>query len=280
MSKIKLITDGSCDLSKDIIEKYNIEVIGLNVSFGDETFVGGVEIDNDTFYKRMGESKELPKTSCPSPEKFMESYNCEEDNILVLTLASNLSGTYSTARLARDMFIEENPNKRIEIIDTLNGCAGQGNLVVKAAQMREEGKSFEEIVETIEKLKHEVIHYGTLETLENAIKGGRVSPLKAAIVNAFNFKVIVEIKNGEVKPVDKARGEVNSLKKVVESVLKLSGDTSDKILSIAHANCPEKALKVREMLEKENQFKKVMISEVGPVMGTYSAKGAILVSIL
>ena len=79
---------------------------------------------------------------------------------------------------------------------------------------------------------------------------------------------------------DKARGEVNSLKKVVESVLKLSGDTSDKILSIAHANCPEKALKVREMLEKENQFKKVMISEVGPVMGTYSAKGAILVSIL
>lgn len=280
MNNIKLITDGSCDLSKDIIEKYNIEVIGLNVSFGDETYIGGVEIDNDTFYKRMGDSKELPKTSCPSPEKFIESYNCEEDNIIVLTLASNLSGTYSTARLAKDIFIEENPNKKIEIIDTQNGCAGQGNLVVKAAQMIQEGKSFEEIVENIEKIKHDVIHYGTLETLENAIKGGRVSPLKAAIANAFNFKIVVEIGKGEVKPVDKARGEVNSLKKVVENVLKLSGDTNNKILSIAHANCPEKAIKVREMLEKENQFKEVMISEVGPVMGTYTAKGAILVSVL
>ena len=228
----------------------------------------------------MADSKELPKTSCPSPEKFIESYNCEEDNIIVLTLASTLSGTYSTARLAKDIFIEQNPNKKIEIIDTQNGCAGQGNLVVKAAQMIQEGKSFEEIVENIEKIKHDVIHYGTLETLENAIKGGRVSPLKAAIANAFNFKIVVEIANGEVKPVDKARGEINSLKKVVENVLKLSEDTSNKILSIAHANCPEKAVKVREMLEKENQFKEIMISEVGPVMGTYTAKGAILVSVL
>ena len=280
MNNIKLITDGSCDLSKDIIEKYNIEVIGLNVSFGDETYIGGVEIDNDTFYKRMANSKELPKTSCPSPEKFIESYDCEEDNIIVLTLASSLSGTYSTARLAKDIFIEQNPNKKIEIIDTQNGCAGQGNLVVKAAQMIQEGKNFEEIVENIEKIKHDVIHYGTLETLENAIKGGRVSPLKAAIANAFNFKIVVEIGKGEVKPVDKARGEINSLKKVVENVLKLSEDTNNKILSIAHANCPEKAIKVREMLEKENQFKEVMISEVGPVMGTYTAKGAILVSVL
>ncbi len=278
MSKIKLITDGSCDLSKDIIEKYNIDVIGLNVSFGEESFIGGVEMDNQTFYQRMSESKELPKTSCPSPERFIESYNCEAENILVLTITSKLSGTYSTAILAKDMFINENCNKRIEVIDTLNGCAGQGALVLKAAQMIEEGKSFEEIVNTIERIKYDVVHYGTLETLENAIKGGRIR--KAAIVNAFNFKVIVQIADGVVKPVDKARGEINSLKKMVESVLKLSGETSEKILSIAHANCPEKAEKVREILEKDNQFKNVIISEVGPVMGTYTSKGAILVSIL
>ncbi|MGL6108384.1 DegV family protein [Romboutsia sp.] len=280
MSKIKLITDGSCDLSKDIIEKYNIEVIGLNVLFGDESFIGGEEIDNQTFYKRMSESQQLPKTSCPSPEKFIESYNCEVDNILVLTISSKLSGTYSSAILAKKMFTNENYNKNIEIIDTLNGCAGQGALVVKAAQMIEEGKSFEEIIETIEKIKYKIVHFGTLETLENAIKGGRISALKASIVNAFNFKVIVQITDGLVKPVDKARGEVNSLKKVVESVLQLSGDTSEKILSIAHANCPHKADKVRELLEKEHQFKKIIISEVGPVMGTYTSKGAILVSAL
>ncbi|MGL5315142.1 MAG: DegV family protein [Peptostreptococcaceae bacterium] len=280
MNRIKLITDGSCDLSQDIIKKYNIEVIGLNVAFGEESFIGGVEIDNQTFYKRMSESKELPKTSCPSPEKFIESYNCESDNILVLTISSKLSGTYSSAVLAKEMLTSEGCNKNIEIIDTMNGCAGQGALVVKAAQMIEEGKSFEEIVNTIEKIKYEIVHFGTLETLENAIKGGRISALKASIVNAFNFKVIVQITDGLVKPVDKARGEVNSLKKVVESVLKLSGDTNEKILSIAHANCPEKAIKVREILEKDHGFKEVIVSEVGPVMGTYTSKGAILVSTL
>ena len=82
MSKIKIITDSSCDLNKDIIEKYNIGVVGLNVSFGDETYTDG-EMDNDTFYERMAIEKDLPKTSCPSPEKFVNTYNCEEDEILL-----------------------------------------------------------------------------------------------------------------------------------------------------------------------------------------------------
>lgn len=280
MNKIKLITDGACDLSKDIIEKYNIDVIGLNVSFGDETYVGGVDIDNETFYKRMGESKELPKTSCASPENFIESFKCEEENIIVLTLASNLSGTYSSALLAKDIFTSENPNKKIVVIDTLNACAGQGVLAVKAAQMIKKGMTFEEIIQTLEKIKHDVIHFGTLETLENLIKGGRLSPLKGALANVLNLKIVVEVGKGEVKPVDKVRGEVNSLKKVVENVLSLSGDTNEKILSIAHANSPRKAIKVKELLEKENKFKQIIISEVGPVIGTYTSKGAVLVSVL
>ena len=280
MNKIKLITDGACDLSKDIIEKYNIDVIGLNVSFGDETYVGGVDIDNETFYKRMGESKELPKTSCASPENFMESFKCEEENIIVLTLASNLSGTYSSALLAKDIFTSENPNKKIAVIDTLNACIGQGILAIKAAQMIEEGMSFEEIVQTLEKIKHNVVHFGALETLENLIKGGRLSALKGTLADVLNLKVVVEIGKGEVNPVDKVRGEVNSLKKLVENVLTLSKDTSEKILSIAHANSPKKALRVKELLEKENSFKEVIISEVGPVIGTHTSKGAVLVSIL
>ena len=280
MSKIKLIIDGGCDLSKEIIEKYNIDVIGLNVSFGNETYVGGVDIDNETFYKRMSESKELPKTSCASPENFMESFKCKEENIIVLTLASKLSGTYSSALLAKDIFTSENPNKKIAVIDTLNACIGQGILAIKAAQMIKEGMSFEEIVQTLEKIKHNVVHFGALETLENLIKGGRLSALKGTLADVLNLKVVVEIGKGEVNPVDKVRGEVNSLKKVVENVLTLSKDTSEKILSIAHANSPKKALRVKELLEKENSFKEVIISEVGPVIGTHTSKGAVLVSIL
>ena len=280
MNNIKLVTDISCDLPKEIIDRYNIEIIGLNVSFGDETFISGIDIDNKTFYEKMDNYKELPKTSCPSPERFMKAYEGDKDCVLVLTLTSKLSATYSTAVLAKDMFIQENENKKIEVIDTENGSVGAGLLVIRAAELIEEGKGFEEIVLEIEKLKKEVVFFGTLDTLENAIKGGRISALKGGIINALNFKVIIQIDEGIVKPIDKARGEVKSLKKVLEYIESNVIDCENKRLSIGHSNCPEKAIKVKSLIEENHKFKDVIISEVGSVMGTYTSKGAILVSIL
>ncbi len=280
MNNIKLVTDISCDLPKEIIDRYNIEIIGLNVSFGDETFISGIDIDNKTFYEKMDNYKELPKTSCPSPERFMKAYEGDKDCVLVLTLTSKLSATYSTAVLAKDMFIQENENKKIEVIDTENGSVGAGLLVIRAAELIEEGKGFEEIVSEIEKLKKEVVFFGTLDTLENAIKGGRISALKGGIINALNFKVIIQIDEGIVKPIDKARGEVKSLKKVLEYIESNVIDCENKRLSIGHSNCPEKAIKVKDLIEENHTFKDVIISEVGSVMGTYTSKGAILVSIL
>lgn len=279
MKNIKIITDSSCDLNKEIIKKYNIGIVGLNVAFGEETYVDG-EMDNEAFYARMASEKQLPKTSCPSPEKFAKSYECEEDEILVITITSKLSATYSTAVLARNMFLEENQGKKIEVIDSANGSVGQGLLVVKAAQMAKEGKSLEEIVKAIEALKEEVVFYGSLETLENAIKGGRVNPIAGKLINALNFKVIIQITEGLVKPVDKARGDNNTIKKVIDSVYKKMEDGRKYTLAIGHSNCEEKALKVKEMMCENHDFEDVTISSVGSVMGTYTSKGAILISIV
>ena len=278
MSRVKIITDSSCDLNKDIVQKYNIGIVGLNVSFGDETYIDG-EMDNDTFYKRMAESKELPKTSSPSPERFIKSYEGKEE-ILVLTISSKLSATYSTAVLARSIFLEENSNKRIAVIDTQTGSVGQGLIVLKAAQLAQEGKSLSEIVEIIEKIKNDIVLFGSLETLENAIKGGRINPLAGKLINALNFKVIIQVVDGLVKPVDKARGDKNSLKKVVESVCSRIPKEGKKVLAIGHSNCLEKALKVKDMMIVDHKFEDIIISEVGSVMGTYTSKGAILVSVL
>lgn len=279
MSKVKIITDSSCDLNKDIVEKYNIGIVGLNVAFGEENYIDG-EMDNDTFYERMANEKHLPKTSCPSPEKFAKTYECEEDEVLVITITSKLSATYSTAILAKNMFLEEHSKKNIEVVDSENGSVGQGLLVVKAAQLAQEGKSLSEIVETIEKLKNDVVFFGSLETLENAIKGGRINPLAGKIINALNFKVIIQIVDGIVKPVDKARGDNNSIKKVIDNILKKINEKENRILAIGHSNCLDKALKVKDIMTKEHNFKDVTISEVGSVMGTYTSKGAILISIL
>lgn len=278
MNKIKIITDSSCDLNKDIIEKYNIKVVPLNVSFGEDVYIDG-ELDKKEFYERMRNSKELPKTSCPSPEKFMQSYEGDED-VIVLTIASALSGTYSAALLAKNMILEENPNKKIAVIDTESGSIGHGQLVMKAAKLIDEGKNFEEAVDTIEKLKKDKFFYGSLETLENAIKGGRVNPLAGKLINALNMKVIIKVSDGVVKPIDSARGCNNSIKKVVVKTNDIISTGKYTSLAIAHANCLEKAEKAKEMILKNHSFEEVIITEIGSVMGTYTSEGAILVSVL
>lgn len=279
MNKIKLLVDGGCDLPENILEKYNIELVGLNVSFNDESYIAGVEIDNETFYKKMRENKELPKTSCPSPDRFLEAYKGDGD-VLIITVSSLLSGTYSSAKLAKDMYEDKNSNKKIEVLDSMSGSIGQGLLAIKAAELINEGKNLDEIVSILEKLKNDVIFYGTLETLENAIKGGRINPLAGKLINALNFKAIIQVTEGVVKPIDKARGVNNSLKKVLEYVESNIKNVDEKILVIAHAHCEDKASKIKESLEIKYKFKDIIIAEIGPVMGTYTSQGAILISSL
>lgn len=276
---IRIITDGSCDFPKEIIDRVNPSIVGINVSFGEDSYIGGLDIDCETFYNKMKASKELPKTSSPSPDRFLKLYDCEEDELLVFTLTSKLSSTYSNAILARSMYLEENPNKRIEVIDSQSGSIGVALMILKCNELIENGKTMDEILESIDKFKEEIVFFGALDTLENAIKGGRVNPIAGRLMNALNFKVIIRIEDGLVKPIDKARGGSNSLKKALEYVQNnVSG--SNKTMIIAHANCPEKAIKIKKFVEENCEFKEILISEIGPIMGTFTSEGAILVSVL
>ena len=277
---IKIITDGSCDLPKEVIERVNPDIIGINVCFGEETYIGGVEIDDKTFYEKMKLSKELPKTSSPSPDRFIEAYKCEEDEILVFTLTSKLSGTYSNAVLAKTMYLEEYPKKRIEVIDTQSGSIGVALMMLKCNELIEQGKTMDEILIEIEKYKKNIIFFGALDTLENAIKGGRVNPLAGKVMNALNLKVIIRIDEGLVKPIDKARGSVNSIKKAIDYVRTHVDNEIEKTVIIAHANCPEKADKIKAIIEENSKFKEILIASIGPIMGTFTSEGAILVSVL
>lgn len=278
---IRIITDGSCDFPQEVIDRVNPSIVGINVNFGEESFIGGVDIDEKTFYEKMRGSKDLPKTSSPSPDRFIELYKeCEEDEILVFTLTSKLSSTYSNALLAKSMYLEEHPEKRIEVIDSQSGSIGVSLMILKCGEMIEEGKSMDEILTHIEQLKQDIVFFGTLDTLENAIKGGRVNPIAGKLINALNFKVVIRIEDGLVKPIDKARGEVNSLKKLFEYVKNNTVDTKNSTLVIGHANCPEKASKIKKHIEENYEFKEILIAGIGPIMGTFTSEGAILVSVL
>ena len=139
MRNIKLITDGSCDLSQEIIDSSKVEIVDVMVSFGDKSYSTRTDITIPEFYEMMKDYNELPKTSCPSPNQFLDAFDCEEDNIIVLCLTSKLSGIYNSAVLAKNMYEEENGNKkRIEIIDSTTGSIGQALLVSKISNMMDE----------------------------------------------------------------------------------------------------------------------------------------------
>lgn len=277
---IKIITDGSCDFPQEVIDRVNPGIVGINVAFGDESFIGGVEIDDETFYNKMRGCKELPKTSSPSPDRFLELYNCEEDEVLVFTLTSKLSSTYSNAVLAKNMYLEENPHKRIEVIDSQSGSIGVALMILKCNELIENGKNMDEILDAIEGLKKEIIFFGALDTLENAIKGGRINAVAGKLINALNFKVIIRIEDGLVKPIDKARGGSNSLKKALEYVKNHLTHVETRTVVIGHANCPEKAEKIKQIINEGSNFKEILIASIGPIMGTFTSEGAILVSVL
>ena len=281
MRNIKLITDGSCDLSQEMIDSSKVEIVDVMVSFGDKSYSTRTDITISKFYEMMKDYNELPKTSCPSPNQFLDVFDCDEDNIIVLCLTSKLSGTYNSALIAKNIYEEEHGNKkRIEIIDSATGSIGQALLVSKVGHMIDEDKSMDEIVSTIEKLKHELVFYGALHTLENAIKGGRINAIAGKIIGALNLKAIIHITDGLVKPIDKARGEKNSINKVIDYIKNNVNKKSGTKLAIGHANCPEKAIKIKEVLEQYHDFEEVHVMEVGPAMGVYTSEGAVLVAVI
>ena len=278
MSKVRIVTDRASDLPDNIAAKYGIEIAEMDVAFGDDVYYGGKGITIEDFYARMKKEKELPKTSCPSPDKFLEIYKKDDSDVLVLTLTSKLSATYNCAVLANDMYNEEEHTNRVKIIDTMSGSIGQGILAVYAAQLAEMGKNIDEIAEEVEKLIDNTKFIGVLQTLENAIKGGRISRLAGSIINTFNFKALVQIDDGLVKPFDKARGENGSMKKLVDLFLEGASDTENKTLFIGHSNCLEKAEKVRDMILERKSYKEVVFCGIGTVMGTYTSDGCVLLN--
>ncbi|MGL5714790.1 MAG: DegV family protein [Paraclostridium sp.] len=281
-TNIRIIIEGSTDFPKSLLEEMGIKVVGINVAFGEQNYIGGIEMDEETFYKRMKDEKKLPKTSSPSPDRFIELFDGEEDKILIITLSSKLSSTYSSAILAKNIYLENHPqtNKKIEVIDSLSGSIGVGLMVYKVHELAKQGKSLEEVVKYIEDIKKHIVFYGVLDTLENAIKGGRVNAIAGKLINALNFKVIIEISEGLVKPIDKARGESNSMKKLFEKVKENVSNVEDKTVVIGHSNCEDKAKKIYKYIEDNYNFKKTIISSIGPVMGTYTSEGAILIAVL
>lgn len=270
MDKIKIVTDSTADLPLELVSKYEIEVLPLTVHFGDESYRDGVDIKLHQFLEKMKESNIFPTTSQINPQNFYECYKKYLDQgykILSIHLSSKLSGTYQSACIAKDMLESED----IVVIDSLNVTSGLGLQVLKACSLREQGLKLEEIkVKILEIIPH-IKSALAFESLENLVKGGRLSKTAGILGNILGIRLLIQIKDGELALMDKVRGNKKAIKTILDYVdeRKIKKDETCVLLQIEN----------REIFDalKENLTSnslKFIECEVGCVVGTHSGTGA------
>jgi len=256
-----IITDGATDFPAEWEEEFDIQIIPINIHFGEETFLQYIEMDLEAFYKKVDTGSIFPKTSQPSPHQFAEFYKTvaeEGDTILSIHVTSKLSGTYASAVAAAN---ELKDKYDIVPFDSAGGSLGVAFMCRAARQMERSGKSVEEIVTYLEIVREKVQIIFTLDNLEYARRSGRVGTLSAALASILNIKPIARLEDGVLNMVDKVR----TRKAAVERVIEMGKDVfSDQPvhLGVAHARDPESAMNLSVEAKKLFNSKDVVQSDL------------------
>ena len=250
-----------------------IEVDGYHIT-DDETF------DQKDFLQRVKNCIHSPKSACPSPERYMTAFEGEAEHVYVITLSGKLSGSYNSAVLAAQLYNEEHEDtKQIHVFNSRSASIGETLIGLKVQEMEENGLAFEEVVAQVEEYISSMNTFFVLETLETLRKAGRLSNLKALVANTLNIKPVMgSTKEGMIQQLGQARGMKKALNKMVEDMLKVTKNCENRVLAIAHCNCPERAEFVKEAIEKVAKFKKIVIVNTAGVSSMYANDGGLIMA--
>ncbi|AXF55611.1 DegV family protein [Salicibibacter kimchii] len=273
MKNIKIVTDSTTDLSEDILDKHSIHVVPLSIHINGKTFVDQVDITPEEFMTEMAKTEELPKTSQPAIGELVAKYEelgKDGGHILSIHLASGLSGTYETARMAA-----EEANAEVTVADSTYISSALGFQVVEAAKMAAEGASMENILDRLKIIKQNSRLYVVVETFDNLVKGGRIGKGKAFLGSLLNLKPIAALEEGVYTPVAKVRTQSQMIQTLMKYFKKDAEDRKIKGVSISHANASELAHKLKDAVTKDSHFKDIMIQTTTPIISTHTGEGAI-----
>ncbi|WP_455487345.1 DegV family protein [Clostridium sp.] len=235
MEKIKIITDSTLDLPAELIREKNIEVLPLLINFGEESYLDGVEITTKEMIDKINATGVLPTTAQVTPNRFEETFKKYLDEgykIVALTLSSDMSGTYQSACIAKDMLESDD----IVVIDSRNVTSGLGLLVLKACELRDKGLGIKEIEEEILKAIPKVKSSLNFESLENLVRGGRLSKTAGTIGSVLGLRLILEVKDGKMSVKDKVRGSKKALKKLISDFESVDVDFDSPIVLLELLN--------------------------------------------
>lgn len=276
---VKIVTDSTSYIPDNIKEEYDITVTSLNFIFGKDS-VREMDIDNSTFYKEMEQKGEIPTSSQPSIDelyKAFESIVKKGNDIVAIFISSDMSGTYSSAHLVKNMIVEKYPNAKIEILDSRTNCMQMGFQAVEAAKLAKSGKSIEEIIARAEWIKTHSRFIFVPETLTYLKKGGRIGGASAFIGAIFQIKPILTVEDGKTTVFDKVRTKKKAVDRFIEHLVEMNKSNGVAEVVVHHINAEEEgkqiAKRVKEVLNIE-----ATVCSIGPVIGLHVGPGTVGVS--
>ena len=274
----KIIVDSCGELTDEMKASGNFETASLEIDVQGYHIIDDETFDQAEFLKRVAASPEAPKSSCPSPECYMEGYHCGADHVYAVTLSAELSGSYNSAVLGKNLYHEEYGEKDIYVFNSRSASIGETLIAMKIAECEEEGMEFDQIVETVEAYIDSQNTYFVLETLETLRKNGRLKGMKAVMATALNIKPVMgATPEGNIQQLGQARGIKKALAKLTDEVMKGMKNPEEKKLAISHCNCRERAEYVRDMLKEKAAFKEILSLDTAGISSMYAADGGIIV---
>lgn len=273
----KIIVDSCGELPARCKNDERFESVPLVLDIDGHHVVDDETFDQADFLRRVAESPNCPKSSCPSPQRYMEAYCCEAENVYVVTLSAELSGSHNSAELGKKLYEEEKGKKNIHVFNSCSASVGETLIALKIEECEKAGMPFQKVIEEVDAYIAEQHTYFVLESLEALRKNGRLSNLKAFVANALNIKPVMgSTPEGTIQQLDQARGINKALKKMIEVMISELTNPAEKMIAISHCNCPERAQMVKEEILKRVQIKEVLILDTAGISSLYASDGGVI----
>lgn len=269
MGSIKIFADSTCDLPPEWIEEYRIGIVPLYVTFSENTYKDGVDLNTPGLYRKVSETGKLPKTAAPSPADFIQAFTPfveEGQQILYISLSSELSSTYQNALIASEEF----PDGQVTVFDSLNLSTGIGLQVMKAVHAASEGLSIPEIVKLLHNTRPQVETEFVIDSLDYLYKGGRCSGMQNLVGSLLKIRPVIKVIDGKMTPAYKIRGSrEKALDQLLNNALSHLSEMDNDIIFVTHSLADEDAVHLKQALEAKTQARIVATSNAGCVISSH-----------